>query len=92
MQAARQAALEKAAEVSQAAAPPPAAGAAPDLSLKTLPAGNSVHVDYNYFEVGTGQVNVTAKVIRDHVPADSGFIFNDTICSAGVSGLPLPGL
>uniref|UniRef100_A0AAQ4NUP8 SEC23 interacting protein n=1 Tax=Gasterosteus aculeatus aculeatus TaxID=481459 RepID=A0AAQ4NUP8_GASAC len=56
--AARQAALEKAAEVSQAAAPPPAAGAAPDLSLKTLPAGNSVHVDYNYFEVGTGQVSV----------------------------------
>ncbi|KAM8859855.1 SEC23-interacting protein [Spinachia spinachia] len=60
-QAARQAAREKKAEVkevSQAAALAPAAEAAPDLSVKKLPAGNAVHVDYNYFEVGTGQVSV----------------------------------
>uniref|UniRef100_A0A8C4E4E1 SEC23 interacting protein n=1 Tax=Dicentrarchus labrax TaxID=13489 RepID=A0A8C4E4E1_DICLA len=60
-QAARRAAQEKKAEVSQVAAPPPAAEALPDPSVKTLPAGNtvsSIHVDYNYFEVGTGQVSV----------------------------------
>lgn len=60
-QAARQAAREKRAEVkevSQVAAPPPAAEAPPDLSVKKLPVGNSIHVDYNYFEVGTGQVSV----------------------------------
>ncbi|XP_029305414.1 SEC23-interacting protein isoform X2 [Cottoperca gobio] len=47
-------------EVSQAAAPPPAAEALPHPSEKKLPAGNpvSVHVDYDYFEVGTGQVSV----------------------------------
>uniref|UniRef100_A0A8C4E8P1 SEC23 interacting protein n=1 Tax=Dicentrarchus labrax TaxID=13489 RepID=A0A8C4E8P1_DICLA len=59
--AARRAAQEKKAEVSQVAAPPPAAEALPDPSVKTLPAGNtvsSIHVDYNYFEVGTGQVSV----------------------------------
>ncbi|KAF3842361.1 hypothetical protein F7725_024312 [Dissostichus mawsoni] len=59
-QAARQAAREKKAEVSQAAAPPPppAAEAPPESSV--LPVGNSmhVHVDYDYFEVGTGQVSV----------------------------------
>uniref|UniRef100_A0A8C4E123 SEC23 interacting protein n=1 Tax=Dicentrarchus labrax TaxID=13489 RepID=A0A8C4E123_DICLA len=52
---------QKKAEVSQVAAPPPAAEALPDPSVKTLPAGNtvsSIHVDYNYFEVGTGQVSV----------------------------------
>ncbi|XP_035519218.1 SEC23-interacting protein [Morone saxatilis] len=60
-QAARRAAQEKKAEVSQVAAPPPAAEALPDPSVKMLPAGNtvsSIHVDYNYFEVGTGQVSV----------------------------------
>uniref|UniRef100_A0A8C9X7T2 SEC23 interacting protein n=1 Tax=Sander lucioperca TaxID=283035 RepID=A0A8C9X7T2_SANLU len=43
------AAQEKKAEVSPA-----------DPSVKKLPVGNSVsiHVDYNYFEVGTGQVSV----------------------------------
>lgn len=64
-QAARQAAQEKKAEakeISQAAAPPPpAAEGPPDSSVMKLPAGNtvsSVHVNYNYFEVGTGQVSV----------------------------------
>ncbi|XP_034081619.1 SEC23-interacting protein [Gymnodraco acuticeps] len=58
-QAARQAAREKKAEVSQAAAPPPPAAEAPPES-SVLPVGNSmhVHVDYDYFEVGTGQVSV----------------------------------
>ena len=66
-QAARQAALEKKAEVkevSQVAAPPPAVETPPDSSVMKLPVGNSVssiHVNYNYFEVGTGQVNVTEK-------------------------------
>ncbi|XP_078128790.1 SEC23-interacting protein isoform X1 [Sander vitreus] len=59
-QAAQQAAQEKKAEDCQVAAPPPAAAAPPDPSVKKLPVGNSVsiHVDYNYFEVGTGQVSV----------------------------------
>ncbi|XP_037637670.1 SEC23-interacting protein isoform X1 [Sebastes umbrosus] len=62
-QAARQAAQEKKAEVkevSQVSAPPPVVEAPPDPSVKTLPVGNSVSVpvDYNYFEVGTGQVSV----------------------------------
>uniref|UniRef100_A0A3P8UDD4 SEC23 interacting protein n=1 Tax=Amphiprion percula TaxID=161767 RepID=A0A3P8UDD4_AMPPE len=62
--AACQAAEEKKAEVkevSQAAAPTPAAEALANAAVKQLPAGNavsSVHVDYNYFEVGTGQVSV----------------------------------
>lgn len=62
MQAARQAAQAQKAEVkevSQAAAPPPAAEAPPDQSTKKLQAGSSIssiHVNYNYFEVGTGQV------------------------------------
>uniref|UniRef100_A0A665TP22 SEC23 interacting protein n=1 Tax=Echeneis naucrates TaxID=173247 RepID=A0A665TP22_ECHNA len=38
---------------------PPAAEARPDLAVKKLPVGStSVHVNYNYFEVGTGQVSV----------------------------------
>ncbi|KAM8739268.1 SEC23-interacting protein [Acanthopagrus schlegelii] len=63
-QAARQAALEKKAEVKeviQVAAPPPAVETPPDSSVMKLPVGNSVssiHVNYNYFEVGTGQVSV----------------------------------
>ncbi|XP_018536501.1 SEC23-interacting protein [Lates calcarifer] len=63
-QAARQAAQEKKAEakeVSQVTAPPPVAEALPDPAVKKLPTGNtvsSIHVDYNYFEVGTGQVSV----------------------------------
>lgn len=63
--AARQAAEEKKAEVkevSQAAAPTPtAAEALANAAVKQLPVGNavsSIHVDYNYFEVGTGQVSV----------------------------------
>ncbi|XP_054874511.1 SEC23-interacting protein isoform X2 [Amphiprion ocellaris] len=62
--AACQAAEEKKAEVkevSQAAAPTPAAEALANAAIKQLPVGNavsSVHVDYNYFEVGTGQVSV----------------------------------
>ncbi|XP_044071245.1 SEC23-interacting protein isoform X2 [Siniperca chuatsi] len=64
-QAARQAAQQKKAEVkdlvSQVVAPPPAAEALPDLTVRKLPVGNtvsSIHVNYNYFEVGTGQVSV----------------------------------
>lgn len=63
-QAARQAAQEKKAEVkevSQAVTPPQAAEALPDPTVKKLPVGNtvsSIHVNYNYFEVGTGQVSV----------------------------------
>uniref|UniRef100_A0A3Q3WFL0 Uncharacterized protein n=1 Tax=Mola mola TaxID=94237 RepID=A0A3Q3WFL0_MOLML len=62
--AARQAAKEKKAEVkevSQVVAPPPSAEALPDPSVKKLPVGNaisSIHVNYNHFEVGTGQVSV----------------------------------
>uniref|UniRef100_A0AAQ5Z949 DDHD domain-containing protein n=1 Tax=Amphiprion ocellaris TaxID=80972 RepID=A0AAQ5Z949_AMPOC len=44
-----------------AAAPTPAAEALANAAIKQLPVGNavsSVHVDYNYFEVGTGQVSV----------------------------------
>ncbi|XP_028278978.1 SEC23-interacting protein [Parambassis ranga] len=60
-QAARQATEEKKAEVkavSPAEAPP---AAAEDPTMAKLPAGStfsSVHVNYNYFEVGTGQVSV----------------------------------
>ncbi|XP_056903627.1 SEC23-interacting protein isoform X2 [Takifugu flavidus] len=63
-QAARQAAQEKKAEVkeaSQAAAPPPLAQAAPESPANKLPVGNavsSIHVNYDYFAVGTGQVSV----------------------------------
>ncbi|XP_068597034.1 SEC23-interacting protein [Brachionichthys hirsutus] len=48
-------------EVSQSAPPPPPAAQVPPGPLKSLPAGNavsSIHVNYNYFEVGTGQVSV----------------------------------
>uniref|UniRef100_A0A3B4F582 SEC23 interacting protein n=1 Tax=Pundamilia nyererei TaxID=303518 RepID=A0A3B4F582_9CICH len=63
-QAARQAAQEnkkEVKEVTQTAAPPPAAEVPSDPTVKKLPVGStvsSVHVDYNYFEVGTGQVSV----------------------------------
>lgn len=63
-QAAHQAAQEKKAEVqeaSQAAGPPPAAEAAPESPARKLPVGNavsSIHVNYDYFAVGTGQVSV----------------------------------
>uniref|UniRef100_A0A1A8KAM5 SEC23 interacting protein n=1 Tax=Nothobranchius kuhntae TaxID=321403 RepID=A0A1A8KAM5_NOTKU len=59
----RQAAAQekKAKEDSQVVvAPPPAA----DPTTKKLPVGNtvsSIHVDYNYFEVGTGQVSVAYR-------------------------------
>uniref|UniRef100_A0A3Q1IB66 Uncharacterized protein n=1 Tax=Anabas testudineus TaxID=64144 RepID=A0A3Q1IB66_ANATE len=60
----KQATQEQKAEVKdviQVAAPPPAPEGLPELSMKKLPAGNSIssiHVDYNCFEVGTGQVSV----------------------------------
>ncbi|KAF7666885.1 hypothetical protein LDENG_00089870 [Lucifuga dentata] len=63
-QAARQAAQQKKAEVkevSQEAAPPQAAEALPDPAVEKFPVGktvSSIHVNYNYFEVGTGQVSV----------------------------------
>uniref|UniRef100_A0A1A7YL31 SEC23 interacting protein n=1 Tax=Iconisemion striatum TaxID=60296 RepID=A0A1A7YL31_9TELE len=65
----RQAAAQekKAKEDSQVVAPPPAA----DPTTKKLPVGNtvsSVHVDYNYFEVGTGQVSVVYRSL-DFKPA-----------------------
>lgn len=68
-QAARQAAQEKKAEVkeaSQAAAPPPVAQAAPESPANKLPVGNavsSIHVNYDYFAVGTGQVRVMGFLI-----------------------------
>uniref|UniRef100_A0A8C2X4T3 SEC23 interacting protein n=1 Tax=Cyclopterus lumpus TaxID=8103 RepID=A0A8C2X4T3_CYCLU len=65
-QAACQAAREEKAavkEASQVAALPPAAEAPPDASVKKLPVGNSIHVDYNYFEVGTGQVSVVYRAL-----------------------------
>uniref|UniRef100_A0A673B5H5 SEC23 interacting protein n=1 Tax=Sphaeramia orbicularis TaxID=375764 RepID=A0A673B5H5_9TELE len=48
-------------EESSPAVPPPQPAEAPDLSAKNLPVANtisSIHVDYNYFAVGTGQVSV----------------------------------
>lgn len=68
-QAARQAAQEKKAEVKEAcqvAAPPPAAEAAPQSPVNKLPVGNavsSIHVNYDYFAVGTGQVRVMGVLI-----------------------------
>lgn len=62
MQSARQAAQEKKVEVkevSQVVAPLPGAEVVPDHHVKKLPVANnvsSIHVNYNYFEVGTGQV------------------------------------
>ncbi|XP_059928482.1 SEC23-interacting protein isoform X2 [Gadus macrocephalus] len=54
---------QRAQEVSQEVVPAPAPAVAPlaDTVAMTLPVGktsSSVHVDYNYFEVGTGQVSV----------------------------------
>ncbi|XP_054655230.1 SEC23-interacting protein isoform X1 [Dunckerocampus dactyliophorus] len=44
---------------SQVVQPPHAAETLPDPGVKKLPVGvSSIHVDYNYFEVGTGQVSV----------------------------------
>ncbi|XP_034040533.1 SEC23-interacting protein [Thalassophryne amazonica] len=60
-QAARQAAEAKKGEVKEVLAGPQATEASSDPTVKKLPVGNtvsSVHVDYNYFEVGTGQVSV----------------------------------
>ncbi|XP_076025417.1 SEC23-interacting protein isoform X2 [Genypterus blacodes] len=61
-QAARQAAQKKKAEVTEVSpetAPPQAAAALPAPLVQKLPVGvSSIHVDYNYFEVGTGQVSV----------------------------------
>ncbi|CAL8299732.1 unnamed protein product [Merluccius merluccius] len=48
-------------EVRQELVPVPAAAPLADPAAKKLPVGkssSSVHVDYNYFEVGTGQVSV----------------------------------
>uniref|UniRef100_A0A8C5AXK1 SEC23 interacting protein n=1 Tax=Gadus morhua TaxID=8049 RepID=A0A8C5AXK1_GADMO len=54
---------QRAQEESQEVVPAPAPAVAPlaDTVAMTLPVGktsSSVHVDYNYFEVGTGQVSV----------------------------------
>ncbi|XP_041645665.1 SEC23-interacting protein [Cheilinus undulatus] len=66
-QAASQASQEKKAEVKEASqAVAQAAEALPDTSVKKLPVGNSfssIHVDYNYFEVGTGQVSVVYQAL-----------------------------
>ncbi|CAJ1066588.1 SEC23-interacting protein isoform X1 [Xyrichtys novacula] len=68
-QAARQAAQEKKAELkelSRAEVVPGATEALPDTSALKPPAGNtfsSIHVDYNYFEVGTGQVSVVYQAL-----------------------------
>lgn len=46
------------------ALPQAAAEVLPDPIAKKLPVGNtvsSIHVNYNYFEVGTGQVGVIVK-------------------------------
>ncbi|XP_068183076.1 SEC23-interacting protein isoform X2 [Antennarius striatus] len=65
-QAVRQASQERKSEVkevSQDTTPPPVSEPPPD-PLKNLPAGNavsSIHVDYNYFKVGTGQVSVVYR-------------------------------
>uniref|UniRef100_UPI0037E8EFDC SEC23-interacting protein n=1 Tax=Semicossyphus pulcher TaxID=241346 RepID=UPI0037E8EFDC len=65
----KQAAQEKKAEakvVSHVETPPPAAETLPDPSVKKLPVGNtfsSIHVNYNYFEVGTGQVSVVYRAL-----------------------------
>ncbi|XP_030603668.1 SEC23-interacting protein isoform X1 [Archocentrus centrarchus] len=70
-QAARQAAQKNKTEVSQTAVPPPpaattAAEVPSDPAVKKLPVGStvsSVHVNYNYFEVGTGQVSVVYNAL-----------------------------
>ncbi|CAL8257070.1 unnamed protein product [Lota lota] len=52
---------KKAQEVSQEVVPTPAATPLADTVAMKLPVGktsSSIHVDYNYFEVGTGQVSV----------------------------------
>uniref|UniRef100_A0A8C5I4B0 SEC23-interacting protein n=1 Tax=Gouania willdenowi TaxID=441366 RepID=A0A8C5I4B0_GOUWI len=59
-QAARQAAQEKKEEVREvvpAVAPLPAE-VRTNATMPTKSVGNSIHVDYNYFDVGTGQVSV----------------------------------
>lgn len=60
MRSALQAAQEKKAEVkeaSQAAAPPPAPGAgSPPQKPPARNSVSSIHVNYDYFAVGTGQV------------------------------------
>lgn len=67
-QAARQATKEKKAEVKEVrpAEAPPAAAEHP--TMMKLPAGSmfsSVHVNYDYFEVGTGQVNKSDLTTRN---------------------------
>ncbi|XP_074531450.1 SEC23-interacting protein [Halichoeres trimaculatus] len=65
----KQAAREKRAEpqeVPPLGVPPAAAEARTDSSVKSPPGGNafsSIHVNYNYFEVGTGQVSVVYKAL-----------------------------
>lgn len=59
-QAARQAMVEKAVELKETSAPVQTETSAEPTSSK-LPVGrtmSSIHVDYNYFEIGTGQVSV----------------------------------
>ena len=58
-QATRQAAQEKKAEVKEVVPTQAAPEPLPDHTATKLPVGRNphpVHVDYNYFEVGTGQV------------------------------------
>lgn len=93
-QAARQAAQEKEAEreASRAAAPPPAAEAAPESPAKMLPAGNavsSIHVNYDYFAVGTGQVRVMDLLVSLCVFRNQN---KRLVWSSGVGCLPLSGL
>ncbi|XP_034538284.1 SEC23-interacting protein isoform X2 [Notolabrus celidotus] len=62
----KQAAQEKKAEVSPVEVPPPAVEALPDTSVQNPPVGSnfsSIHVNYNYFEVGTGQVSVVYQAL-----------------------------
>lgn len=96
-QAAHQAAQEKKAEVkevSPVAALPPAAEAAPESPSKKLPVGSavsSIHVNYDYFAVGTGQVNVFVF----HLDLSLCVFKNQNerlVCSAGVGCVPLSGI
>ncbi|XP_061766796.1 SEC23-interacting protein [Nerophis ophidion] len=52
---------------SQVLEPPHGGETLPDPSVKKLPVGvSSIHVDYNYFEVGTGQVSVVYHNLDFH--------------------------
>lgn len=85
-------------EVSQAATPPPAVEAHPDGSVQQLQVGNSissVHVNYNYFEVGTGQVERRGHGQPRRFPGKTTTTTTTfkkpMLFSSGVCGLPLSG-